>query len=616
MSKTQTILSNAAFYGDLETVTKILATNPQALEILLLSGHLNPLHYTIAGGHVEIVTTLLNWFHDKNLIREKFIFLKSQDNPGKTTPLMMIPPFGREDCIKILLDHGADLHAKDINGWTALHHYARIGQLKIVEMLILQGAQINELTMDGQTPLILSCSFKSFMQKETVQFLLQNGADISMKDGQGASALDYAKSESCHEIVALLCDADSTNLEIAKNQALYLKQEIHGQTITVELSNDINEVIMEDGFTRLHCAANEGFVQITKQLIAFGASLNCQDKQGNTPLHYAIEKNNNDIAKMLLEAGANHSIKNQEGLCALHNSAIKNDVEMVKILIKYGAYVDELTDDSETPLMLAALHNAENAVQVLLDNHANVNLRDEFNGWTALHHAICSKDINIIDLLLKHGADVDEKDDNGISVLHHAILENDENIVLLLFSYGVDIHTKDNNNTSALHVACHEGYENMVKLLINHDADLHGKTSDGLTPLIDASFNNKHEVAELLLQYGALVNDVDYDGWTALHYAAQAGRIAIAQLLISHEADIDMMTFKSGSTPLMIATRMNNKEMVQLLINNFADPFIEDRANNMSAIEYAKGMEYYDIEQLLLFYMQQLDAMNEEEILH
>ncbi|KAL8425483.1 hypothetical protein Efla_002604 [Eimeria flavescens] len=73
----------------------------------------------------------------------------------------------------------------------------------------------------------------------------------------------------------------------------------------------------EGRMTALHFAADRGFVDIVKLLIASGANLNHADDSGETPLHVAIAADQDEIIAILVDAGADLSIRNNEGLsCA------------------------------------------------------------------------------------------------------------------------------------------------------------------------------------------------------------------------------------------------------------------------------------------------------------
>jgi ankyrin repeat protein len=73
---------------------------------------------------------------------------------GSDSPLMAAagPPSESQTAIvKLLLDHGANVHARDRNGWTALMHAARNGNGEAVKLLLARGAEIEAKDREGQT---------------------------------------------------------------------------------------------------------------------------------------------------------------------------------------------------------------------------------------------------------------------------------------------------------------------------------------------------------------------------------------------------------------------------------------------------------------------------------
>jgi ankyrin repeat protein len=61
---------------------------------------------------------------------------------------------GRTEIVALLLDHGADINAKDEeSGATPLYHAASWGRREVVELLLGRGADSRAPAADGKTPL-------------------------------------------------------------------------------------------------------------------------------------------------------------------------------------------------------------------------------------------------------------------------------------------------------------------------------------------------------------------------------------------------------------------------------------------------------------------------------
>ncbi len=294
-------LCDAALFGDIDTIRHLMATEPNFVKLLQNPNELTPLHFAATQGHTEIIQLLLDYYA-ANAQSDVQSFINNQNNPSKTSPLHMAAPIGREDAALLLIKHGAHIHAKDINGWTTFHIRARVGHVALMEILLAYGANINEQTNDGVTPLMFTCSFPTFHQKEAVNFLLKRGADHNIKDNAGKTTLDYAVEHNFAEIALMLLSLDPEYVSPSAKPTI--AEIVNGQEITMELSNNINEPVMDNGFTRLHVATNQGFIEITRLLLALGADSNCKDNEGNTPLHCAIKKNHLNISKLLLDSGA------------------------------------------------------------------------------------------------------------------------------------------------------------------------------------------------------------------------------------------------------------------------------------------------------------------------
>lgn len=124
------------------------------------------------------------------------------DSVGKT-PLMWL--IGRIDSsptndakrttiAEILVDAGADLDVQSkTNGDTALHLASRFGQVAIVELLLMRGANINSVNNQRNTPLHTACETIGRESVRSIPILLKHHASLDAKNRDGNTPLEAAK---------------------------------------------------------------------------------------------------------------------------------------------------------------------------------------------------------------------------------------------------------------------------------------------------------------------------------------------------------------------------------------------------------------------------------------
>lgn len=93
---------------------------------------------------------------------------------------------GNEKAVKALLEKGARVNK---NGWTPLHYAAASGNNSIVTMLLAKDAFVNAASPNATTPVMMAARGGHIY---TVKLLYDNGADITMKNQRGYSAIDFA----------------------------------------------------------------------------------------------------------------------------------------------------------------------------------------------------------------------------------------------------------------------------------------------------------------------------------------------------------------------------------------------------------------------------------------
>ena len=72
---------------------------------------------------------------------------------GAVTALMLAVWLGRNRIARLLLERGADVHARDHHGFTAVHHGAESGNVKMVVALAAAGGDVNAADSGSATPI-------------------------------------------------------------------------------------------------------------------------------------------------------------------------------------------------------------------------------------------------------------------------------------------------------------------------------------------------------------------------------------------------------------------------------------------------------------------------------
>lgn len=97
---------------------------------------------------------------------------------------------------------GANINTRDFRGgWTPLHYAVSLGNLELVEFLVEHGANINAKDINGVTPLHIAAKNGHF---SIVKFLVKHGALIDVVDIYGKTPIDYAREGGHKSIVKYL----------------------------------------------------------------------------------------------------------------------------------------------------------------------------------------------------------------------------------------------------------------------------------------------------------------------------------------------------------------------------------------------------------------------------
>ncbi len=120
-----------------------------------------------------------------------------------STPLIIAARAGEPENVRLLLAHGADVNARNKEGHTALISALLPTEEKVRLTFSPTTREAHQRTVECITPLFETIS----LTEQTVRLLLEAGADSSLRDASGRSALDYA---STPELRALLLQGSPT----------------------------------------------------------------------------------------------------------------------------------------------------------------------------------------------------------------------------------------------------------------------------------------------------------------------------------------------------------------------------------------------------------------------
>lgn len=100
-----------------------------------------------------------------------------------------------EDILNVCLSHGVNINHRNTEGLTALHFAVAHKQIKAVDALIRNGADVDAVDRDGFTPLFLAVS--TYRGEANllgiISALISGGADLNRCNTSGVSPIEYAR---------------------------------------------------------------------------------------------------------------------------------------------------------------------------------------------------------------------------------------------------------------------------------------------------------------------------------------------------------------------------------------------------------------------------------------
>lgn len=533
----------------------------------------------VAAGEIDVVNQLISQGANKNA-----------QTPKGNSPLILAFNKNKFAMFEHLLDIGVDVNAQDMNQETVLMLIVKKEKkLNYLEALLDYSPNLDIQNHHKSTALHLACMFKNV---EAAQTLINEGANIFLKSVQKTTPLLAAAQNGNFTIVQMLIDkgADVHDLDYygkdvlmsAVNQPEAKKEEIEGyfQICQKVIEQDPNVVnfVAAGGITSIFMASMYQRTDIVKLLLENGANPNVQHSYSTvskmTPLHWAMQARNVEMASVLLEKGAEMNVANSEGNTPGAFAFLSK--ELRPLALQYDADVDSVyyEKDPKTqakikfPVLASVITGAdEETFDAMLAKGATLNYTDkELQRFQPVKLAI----------------------QMGLSSIFNKIL--DATNIKLDELWTVE----EEKELSPLMLLVKDIGSQKLDAIIKQKRILENTLKD---PNINLDDEKREELKQELEKFKNLETELNDN------------KKSMLDRFIKEGANLDFPD-KQGNTALFHA---NNKEYVQVLIDNGADVFHKNDEDDIP-LAYAIKNGKNDVADVLLAHIIENGMAGRDEI--
>jgi ankyrin repeat protein len=479
--------------------------------------------------YIKKIINLKQWKSLEECLQEGEGFLK--DNPlpnvmikiekSRTPLLTCLVGLKQVDLIEKMIKQGADVEKEDYspNTFWSRNLFTPVHGRKPLHMAVLIGDQT------------------------IIKLLLENGADPFkgrlFNGGKIYTPFEMALSQRKNELVAAF--------------------------VSSAMRKDMNQMIEVPygSMPLINFLLSHKFTSLAKKLVLAGADIEKKDSwdfsftthsihrdvfiPGKKPLHFCIETGDREFLDLMLGKGANpfegRMLVRKEGKALFYtpmdyalenrkwsvvNCFLEHDIK------KSTQYRVHTLRGTESLLNYLIKEDQENLAKKLILEGADVNIRDQESGEKPLHLAVMNGYQDLVECLIKKGADPFTK-------------EADEGKVLL----------------TPIELAFKNSYLEMVDTIINTAEE----ASLSLKPIMDYKVHFQEGVTSLLT-------------YLIARGASKSARALVLEGANVNTRDVAVKSYwgreperpLNERTPLYMAVKMEDKEMVKLLLAKGADP--------------------------------------------
>lgn len=590
--------------NDKDDIVKVLIEHGANVNSTSINGS-TPLMLAAQKGNLPTVQALLS---------APRVDINAWDGSGATA-LMGAIRFGKDDVVKALIGHGADVNITDNAGRRPLIWGVRRGCLTIVKILLsAPQIDINAKEATGDTALYVAVTQK---HADIVEALINHGADINQTYERIKASLNLASPDLLINYLAQRqpnvgdLHKEATWTSAFATSAIPPKTIVKHSTESLALDTLVEQAQMQ-GYSLTQISFQVVRDQLLKQELSATQIVKLINTFSSSPFETALAQT---LAIAIKLGGYRTNSEHQLIHNALRTSRLIGDYEKSKSQLSPDN-INRWQMSGQTLLTRAAQAGDQMLVNMLIKCGASYHLPDQ-HGNNALHAAVKAGKWSVCSDLLARGANPNSSDRNGVSTLTYlakAFAKGDEKTAtivaklmspLLAKGYGLNrvvqdpeaveqrrsttileilrsdlnryalhldllyadnINLADDRGQTPLMFAAKKGYLGSVQAFLGvFGIDINAKKIDGESALYMAAHHGKYDVVKALIQKGANVNITTDNGWTPLMAAANQGHLTIMQALLDKNADIKQ-TNGDGMTVFDIIERKDSNEVkVRLL---------------------------------------------------
>ena len=560
----------SAEYGRLNVLKQLFHDNKLGVDARGREDQRSALHLAASNDHIEVVRFLQGHGADCTLA----------DSQGRTPLHASVEQPGRYVCLEYLLSQNVDVNSIDNNGLTAWHLAASHGNVHALGILAADREICPRMKAnDGRT--LLHCAAQSG-SKETLIFLLNHCDEVVICDKSldGSTALHYAV-KFCIFNQPSGSHWDLSTLEVLLTHgADPTLQDLMGSTaLTYIVESWENEFLSSVGGFSI--SSSPWFATMIRKIL---------DSTENEAFlaNVCIDPHLLSLALMFGEELLVYKILRY---CPSVDSVAHRISRMtcLETACYYGHCSRQLLEDllekskiepgiagTKSQLLLRACEGKKAQMEKTINDLLGLGFNPNdcsVEGTTSMMVAAKRGHAAVVEILIRHGADITATDNYGWSVVHYACQSGSEKLLHFLKRVTTDwsgmitakIYKEWFHNATALHLAASlDGYALEFLLKNNLISDINGLTKRKETALWIAALFGKSRNVALLLDENA--DDTIQDSFSEppLHAAVRCGYLEVVKLFINRGCDL-LLQDGSGFTPELYARKYGHQDIADLL---------------------------------------------------